>query len=81
MAKAPGTSADVRFDAERCDAQFGKMQEVTTYGEESAKTTLFHWLVCDGEKKRGIRDALVASLYKQIGVASGMMILNRTKKF
>jgi hypothetical protein len=32
-------------------------------------------MVCDGERKRGIRDALMASLYKQVGVASGKIII------
>jgi hypothetical protein len=64
------SSPDKRLDAEGVTIRFGTMQEATSHGDSTPEEIVFLWLLGDGDSSRGIRKALLSSIFKQAGIAT-----------
>ena len=76
--KNPNDKTDINTIIEKYGSYSGSFRRIVEFGALTAEQAIINLIVCDGNKSRGNRDALLDENLKSVGICSGKHDIYRT---
>ena len=76
--KNPNDKTDINSIIEKYGSYSGSFRRIVEFGALTAEQAIINLIVCDGNKSRGNREALLDENLKRIGISSGKHDIYRT---